>query len=360
MRIAFYAPMKSPNHPVPSGDRKMARLLIKALAHAGHTVEIASELRSFLPEQDARRYVALSAEALQEIDHLASAWITGARPDLWFCYHPYYKSPDLLGPSLAERFRIAYVTVEASYSARRNLGAWAEAQATVAKAIKQAAVNICLTNRDRIGLLEAVPTARIERLRPFIETAAPSRSFSRDENRLITVAMMRPGDKMDSYRMLARALEQLLDVPWRLSIVGDGPNRAEVEAVFAAIPAERIEWMGQLEPQRVAAALASASIYVWPGCGEAFGLAYLEAQAVGLPVIAQNTAGVPEVVNDGQTGILTPPGDVEAYSAAIRRLLAGEALRTKMGAAAARFVTTERSLEAAAVRLDDILRQAVQ
>ena len=47
MRIAFYAPLKSPDHPVPSGDRQMARLLVAALRHAGHDVEIASELRSY-------------------------------------------------------------------------------------------------------------------------------------------------------------------------------------------------------------------------------------------------------------------------------------------------------------------------
>ena len=179
-------------------------------------------------------------------------------------------------------------------------------------------------------------------------------------NRLIAVAMMRPGDKMDSYRMLARALEQLADLPWNLTIVGDGPCRAEVEAEFAAIPPERIDWTGQLDPAGVASAVAGASIYVWPGCGEAFGLAYLEAQAAGLPVVAQHTAGVPEVVWNGETGTLTSDGDVEAYASAIRRLLSDRALRTKMGTAAAHLVAKNRSLEAAAARLDDILRRAVQ
>ncbi len=64
MHIAFYAPLKSPNHPVPSGDRQMARLLIAALRLAGHSVEIASELRSFsaTPEAGGREQLAALAQ----------------------------------------------------------------------------------------------------------------------------------------------------------------------------------------------------------------------------------------------------------------------------------------------------------
>ncbi len=63
---------------------------------------------------------------------------------------------------------------------------------------------------------------------------------------------------------------------------------------------------------------------MWPGSGEAYGIAYLEAQAAGLPVIAQWTAGVPEVVEDGVTGLLTLEGDVAAYAEAIRRMIENE------------------------------------
>src|ERR1041384_1816908 len=97
MRIAFYAPMKSPNHPVPSGDRQMARLLIKALQHVGHTVELASELRSYSSEPDDRHDDRGEGEATREIDRLCRNWAS-TRPDLWFTYHPYYKAPDPLGP----------------------------------------------------------------------------------------------------------------------------------------------------------------------------------------------------------------------------------------------------------------------
>ena len=98
---------------------------------------------------------------------------------------------------------------------------------------------------------------------------------------------------------------------------------------------------------------------MWPGCGEAFGLTYLEAQAAGLPIVAQNTAGVPEVVAHEKTGLLTPEGDVQAYADAIRHVLTDHDLRAKMGSAARETVLAEHGLEKMASRLGEILDQSV-
>lgn len=358
MKIAFYSPLKSPNHPVPSGDRLMARLLMAALVRAGHQVEIASELRAFLPDASVdainTRSVAMNAER----ERIAALWQERGAPDLWFCYHPYYKAPDLIGPALTRAFGLRYVTVEASYSARRNVGLWAEAQQAVLEAVKQASVNICLTRRDLDGLGSAEPQARMALLPPFIDPALfLERRPEPEAGRLITVAMMRSGDKMDSYVMLAEALSRLLHLPWQLSIVGDGPRRAEVRSLFAGFEADRIFWHGEQSANEVAALLSRASLYVWPGCGEAYGLAYLEAQAAGLPVVAQKIAGVPEVVMHGQTGLLTPAGDIDAYAQAIERLLTDDGKRMALAHAARSFAGDERSLERAAVQLDAILTE---
>ena len=358
MDIAFYAPMKPPGHPVPSGERQMARLLVKALELAGHRVEIASEMRLYAAQPPAGWLATSMREAEREIVRLSKVWTSGGKPDLWFCYHPYYKAPDLIGPRLTGDFAIPYVTAEASYSFRRNIGVWAEMQALVAEAVRQAALNICFTRRDHDGLLAIAPRATLEMLPPFIETApyaAVTRKDEVSEARLVTVAMMRHGDKLDSYRMLAQALERIPHLPWTLSVIGDGPCRAEVASEFAGLPGARVDWLGMIEPEAVPAALFDADLYVWPGCGEAYGLAYLEAQAAGLPVVAQRTAGVPEVVRDGRTGILTPEGDVAAFALAVERLLTDETERRRMAGAARRFVMEKRSLEAAAARLAAIL-----
>ncbi|MFD1327593.1 glycosyltransferase family 4 protein [Mycoplana ramosa] len=358
MKIAFYAPLKSPNHPVPSGDRLMARLLIEALERSGHTVTVASELRSFSSDPAGEARADIDRDADAEVARLSTLWELEGAPDAWFCYHPYYKAPDLIGPHLARRFGVAYLTAEASYSRRRNQGVWAQNQERLIESVRSAAVNICFTRRDRDGLLEGASEGRYVLLRPFIDPAPFLAQQPRPQpGRLVTVAMMRAGDKMESYRMLAAALACLPHAPWTLSIVGDGPLREEVASLFASLPPGRITWHGQRSTQEVAEILRQAWAYAWPGTGEAYGLAYLEAQAAGLPVAAQAVAGVPEVVRHGVTGLLTPAGDVGAYAAALERLLTEADERDRMAEAARRFVTEDCSLERAAQRLDDLLHR---
>lgn len=351
MRIAFYAPLKSPDHPVPSGDRLMARLLVAALKRADHRVEVASQLRSYLGDaEDANTHRVIESMAAAERARIAADWREDRPPDLWFCYHPYYKAPDRIGPALCAQFGVPMVTVEASLSGRRDVGLWTAQQAMVRDQVAAAALNLCLTQRDMEGLAQAVPGAKLSRMRPFIEVHPVAAAA--EPGHLVTVAMMRAGDKLESYRTLAAALGQVKG-DWRLSVAGDGEAKAEVMAAFAGLEG-RVTWLGQLPPEGVQSLLAKGSVFVWPGVGEAFGLAYLEAQAVGLPVVAFGVAGVPEVVEDGVTGVLA--GDAAGLAAGVDRLLADADLRAKMGAAAKAKVARDHSLSGAAAALGAALK----
>jgi glycosyltransferase involved in cell wall biosynthesis len=277
---------------------------------------------------------------------------------LWLTYHPYYKAPDLIGPDIARHFGVAYVTAEASYAGKRDNDSWAELQSAVKKAVRAAAVNICFTAADREGLARIVEPASLRDLAPFIDPApflAPSSRDRKAPVRLVTVAMMRGGVKLASYEMLARTLQRIVGVPWTLTVVGDGPQRAQVAAALAKLPESRVTWTGELPTHALAKHLGAADLFVWPGTGEAYGIAYLEAQAAGLPVVAQATGGVPAVVRHGVTGLLTPAGDDAAYAAAMVRLIGEADLRRRLGQAAQSFVTEERSLTAAASRLRGLL-----
>jgi glycosyltransferase involved in cell wall biosynthesis len=131
--------------------------------------------------------------------------------------------------------------------------------------------------------------------------------------------------------------------------------RGAVEAAMAGLPSDRVRFLGERPQDEVPSILAASDLLVWPGFGEAYGLAYLEAQAAGIPVVAQDTAGVPEVVRDGTSGILTPLDDVDAYAAAVRRLLVNRDLRLALGRKARAFVFEERSLDRAALTLNALI-----
>jgi glycosyltransferase involved in cell wall biosynthesis len=132
---------------------------------------------------------------------------------------------------------------------------------------------------------------------------------------LLAVAMMRPGDKLASYRLLAEAL-RLAETPCQLLVVGDGPARAAVERSFAARRA-KVAWLGQLTTAELPEIYAAADLLVWPAINEAFGMALLEAQSCGCPVVAGASGGVPAIVADRETGWLSPTGNAAALAADI-------------------------------------------
>ena len=170
--------------------------------------------------------------------------------------------------------------------------------------------------------------------------------------------MMREGPKLASYRVLAAALESLLDIAWHLTIIGDGPARASVEVAFAGLR-HRVTLAGAHAEAGVAQALSASDVFVWPAVDEAFGMAFLEAQACALPVVGATSAGVASVVVNERTGLLVTPGDAVAFASALRRLLGNAALRRTMGLAASAHVRQRHDLPAAARRLDAILRSVV-
>jgi glycosyltransferase involved in cell wall biosynthesis len=169
---------------------------------------------------------------------------------------------------------------------------------------------------------------------------------------------MRPGDKLDSYRVLARALKRLRRRRWRLVVVGDGTARDRVKAALAPLGA-RVLYLGACDARAMPAIYAACDLYVWPAVREAYGMAILEAQAAGLAVVAGRGVGVGDVVAAGESGILVASGDARALAAATARLLADPARRAAMGRAAARRVRRRHDLAAAARRLDRVLRAAV-
>jgi glycosyltransferase involved in cell wall biosynthesis len=360
-KIAFYAPLKSPEHEVPSGDRLMARSLVECLQQFGYRVEIVSQFRALIRDpNDETANTSVVENADRERERILTLWKRQGPPDCWFCYHPYYKSPDLLGPALCQEYNLPYVTAEASYSKRRNQGFWGFAQERVLDAVNAAAMNLYFTQRDKVGLRQGSHSANLARLRPFIHPLeCLVRTCDTEPLNLVTVAMMRPGDKWNSYVRLAAALSKLSDVPWTLHIVGDGSESQQVHALFDNISSKKVVWHGEKTSEEIAAIYADGAIYVWPGCGEAYGLAYLEAQSAGLPVVAFDTAGVPEVVDNGYSGILIEEGDDNAYAEAIRHLLTNVEERRLMSANARQHIVKKHAFKQASDSLGKILQQVI-
>ena len=120
-----------------------------------------------------------------------------------------------------------------------------------------------------------------------------------------------------------------------LILVGEGPLREELIAQAERLGiAERCQWWQPVKHEKIPEMMSAADILVLPSQHEGFGLVALEAHACGLPVVAANVGGLPEIVADHRTGFLVEPGDVDGLLAGIKKLLAAEELRRSMGEAA--------------------------
>jgi phosphatidyl-myo-inositol dimannoside synthase len=105
-----------------------------------------------------------------------------------------------------------------------------------------------------------------------------------------------------------------------------------------------VVFTGQLPRERLYRFYSAGDLFAFPGIRESLGMVYLEAQACGLPVVAYDNGGVPEVVRDGRTGTLVAPLDEDAFGAAIAALLADAPRRRQMGEAARRHVAQDHDL----------------
>ena len=365
MNIAFYAPLKAPDHPVPSGDRALAQALLDALRLAGHRVALASRFRSFDPSGDARRQARLARIGERVAQRFVARCRGGDAPKLWFTYHLHHKAPDHVGPLVTRALRIPYVVAEASIAPKQRDGAWASGYAAANAAIRAADTVVFLNPSDVAQVRRARgAAAAFAMLAPFIDvarfagSAQASPAAPNRPPRIVTVAMMRDGAKLASYRLLADALRRVDDTAFELTIVGDGPARAVVAAAFAPL-ASRVTFVGALPPAAIAETLRASDLFAWPAVDEAIGVAFLEAQAFGVPVVGAYTPGVAGIVAAGRTGLLVPARDAGAFAGAIRTLLCNPELRARMGAEAFAHVRAHHDVSSAARQVDAIVRDVL-
>jgi glycosyltransferase involved in cell wall biosynthesis len=145
-------------------------------------------------------------------------------------------------------------------------------------------------------------------------------------------------------RVVSASLERLLDdlnpAQREAVIAGDGPERAMLEALIQDLGLrDAVELVGELDD--IPSLLAESDCFVLSSTSEGMPISILEAMAAGLPVVASDVGGVHELVTEGKTGYLVPPGDATALAAALQQVLRNPGLRAELGACARSTVESE-------------------
>jgi L-malate glycosyltransferase len=191
-----------------------------------------------------------------------------------------------------------------------------------------------------------------------IERFTPSARNGARANEVVVGAVARLSQEKGLDDLLrAAATLSSRGVPLRVVLAGDGPARAKLTRLAVALGIEeRVDFRGEIPHGAVSAVLRELDVFVMPSRAEGFGVAALEAQAMELPVVATCVHGIPDVVRDGETGLLVPPGDLDALADAIERLAADAALRAEMGRAGRTFVKERYRWQENAAQMERLYR----
>lgn len=161
------------------------------------------------------------------------------------------------------------------------------------------------------------------------------------------------------FEAVARVRESVPDVMLRLA--GDGPDRDALGAQAESLGIrENVEFLGYQNQEQIAGLLRDSHAFVMSSFAEGVPVVLMEAMAAGVPVIATHIAGIPELIEDGVSGFLTPPGDSAMLARKIVDLLQDGSLRQRLAEAALRKVEDEFNIDNEAAWLLTVMDQALQ
>ncbi len=371
MRILFYAPFKPLGHPNPSGDLVIGTGLFAYLRQRGHQLAVPSILRTRWIYWKPARWPQVIRDRRRAV-RLAGCFAA----DLWLSYHPFYKAPDVLGPAACRQARLPYVIFQGAYATKRRRDVRTVAGFHLNRRSLLAADHVFSNRRvDYENLSRIVPPERLTYVAPGIVCSdftfdARAREALRDRWQaggdavVLSAAMFRPGVKTRGLSWVIRACGRLLRRGRRLLLViaGEGRQGEYLRQLARRHLGRRVRFVGKVPRDRIHRFYSAGDLFAFPGFRESLGMVFLEAQACGLPVVAFAGGGIPEVVDAGRTGILTPPGDFEAFTAAVDTLVTDREMRRSLGRAAAAGVRRRhdltRNYAVVEQRLTQVVRQA--
>jgi glycosyltransferase involved in cell wall biosynthesis len=222
--------------------------------------------------------------------------------------------------------------------------------ATTVVANSAAARGILLEEGLAAETIAVIPNG-VEIGSPWLPASA-GRLSKQPRRKIITVANLRP-EKSHETLITAANLLAVAFPDLEFQIVGDGPRRAELEALVRSRRLEdRVRFLGHRED--VGQLLGQADIFALPSRSEAFPNGAIEAMAAGLPVVAGAVGGLLDLIDHGRTGLLIEPGNADALAGALRWLLTNPAKASQLGEQARADVQQRYSFERMVKAFEDL------
>ncbi|MBK8899830.1 MAG: glycosyltransferase family 4 protein [Anaerolineaceae bacterium] len=201
--------------------------------------------------------------------------------------------------------------------------------------LNRAEAVIAVSTGWKKALSRLVPEERIYAFRPCLDVEAYSPTVARTDNPVNAVFLGTIGARKGAFDLIEAMQLIPRRTPLRLWLAGGGEKEGDLEKARHKIMLlgleDRCELIGTVQGQAKTELLQKAHIFVLPSYNEGLPFAIIEAMAAGLAIVATPVGGIPEVVHDGQNGLLVGPGDVQALAASLVQLTADSHLRQQMG-----------------------------
>ncbi len=368
MKIAFYAPFKPLGHKSPSGDLAIAKGIVSFLEARGHKVEIQSDLRV--------RWIFFKPWLWPMLMYTFFKIVKNLKknpPDVWLTYHTYYKAPDLLGPWVCSVLGIKYFIFQGIYSTIRKrriktiLGFYLNRAALI-----RARHIFTNKRKDFENLSRLIPGSKLSYIVPGIHPV----DFKRDDSKrdalrkhwgdettpvILTAAMFRDDVKTQGLSWMIKTCKRLVDkgLTFRLIIAGSGKKEKELKTLAQKYIPGYFKFVGKISRKDMYSFYSSGDIFAFPGIRESLGMVFLEAQSCGLPVVAFDNGGIPEVVKNSKTGFLVPMYDRKAFINAIEKLMVKNGPGKQMCINAVNYIRNTHDIDQNYLDFEKILIQAV-
>jgi glycosyltransferase involved in cell wall biosynthesis len=235
----------------------------------------------------------------------------------------------------------------------------------LAEKVRDARLVVCISHFTRSQLMGLSDPAEWDKLHmvhcgvdPAVFSPARARTHGDpDTLEILTVGRLVP---VKGQEVLLAAVSRLVAAGTRvaLTFVGDGPSRGRLERAARELGID-VRFVGAVGQDEIREHYAQADVFALPSFAEGVPVVLMEAMAMEVPVVTSRITGIPELVEDGVTGLLTAPGDEDGLATALARLAADPAERRRLGAAGREKVEREFDIEDVAVQLRRIFAEGL-